>query len=130
MGTAGSALAPELRRPKDALPYAMQYRTPAKVTGAELVTDDPGDFNKDGFNESEGCHVLKGPGPLVFTYERGPGAGFAPAFKVIGWKGEAPKGVGVNGKEVQVAAAVVDATLLLQVLGTVEGQAAKMQIGK
>ncbi|HUT35785.1 MAG TPA: hypothetical protein VNE39_20025 [Planctomycetota bacterium] len=121
---------PQINAPKDALPYAMQYRTPAKVTGAELVRDDPGDLNRDGFNESEGCHVLKGPGPLSFGYERGAGAGFAPAFRVLGWKGEAPKAARVNGKEVQVAASVVGGTLVLQVLGAVEGQAVTIEIGK
>src|SRR5262245_3641524 len=90
------------------------------LRGANVVKDDAGDLNKDGFNESEGCHVLEGAGPLRFTYERGSGSGFAPAFKVIGWKGKAPKTVKVDGKEVPAAAAVVEGKLLLQVLGRVE----------
>ena len=130
MGTDRSDAAPQMRTPKDAVPHAMQYRAPARVVGAELVKDDPGDFNKDGFNESEGCHVLKGPGPLAFTYERGRGAGFAPAFKVLGWSGPAPEKVFLGGKEVSCAAAVVDGKLVLQVLGRVDGDKAKIGLGK
>jgi hypothetical protein len=103
---------------------------PAKVAGAELIKDEPGDFNRDGYNESEGCHVLKGPGPLSLTYERGAGAGFAPAFQVIGWKGDAPRTVRVNGREVEAAAGVADGRLVLQVLGIVEGAAVAVEIGK
>ncbi len=129
MGTEGSPLAPELKTPREALPYALQYRLPPKVTGAEFATDDPGDFNKDGFNESEGCLVLKGPGPLAFTYERSSGAGFAPVFKVRGWKGEVPRQVHVDCKAIPAAAAVVADNLLLQVLGTLQAGKARVEIG-
>jgi len=130
MGTEGSKLIPQVRTPKDALPYAMQYRTPPKITGADLVTDDPGDFNHDGFNESEGCHVLRGPGPLAFTYGRGAGAGFAPAFKVIGWKGEAPRTVKVDGEDAPAASGVVEGTLVIQILAALPGERAKIEIGR
>ncbi len=130
MGTAGSKLSPELPTPKEALPYAMQYRAPAGLTGVTLVTDDAGDLNRDGYNESEGCHVLKGPGPLKLSYQKGEGAGFAPVFKVTGWKGPAPAAVKLAGKDVPCAAAVVDGTLVLQVLGTVTGDKATIEIGK
>jgi hypothetical protein len=130
MGTPGSAVAPEMKTAAEALPRALQYRKPAKLTGVELVTDDPGDLNKDGFNESEGCFVLRGPGPLEFSYEKGEGAGLAPAFKVLGWTGQAPAQVSVDGKAVPCASAVVDGMLLLQVLGKVEGEKAKVAIGR
>ena len=120
MGSIGSTLAPEIKTPKDALPYAMQYREPAKLLGVTLLTDDPGDLTKDGYNESEGCFVLRGPGPLAFTYERGNGAGFAPVFKVIGWKGPPPKGVTIDGRRVDAAAGVAGGMLILQVLGTIQ----------
>jgi hypothetical protein len=92
MGTARSKIMPELRTPKEALSHALQYRKPAtvEVKGAEIVTNDPGDFNADGFNESEGCTVLRGKGPVELTYRKGQTAGFAPAFKIIGWQGMAP----------------------------------------
>ena len=130
MGTSGSQAAPDLGTAREALPYANQYRTPPRVTGAERVLDDEGDLNKDGFNESEGCVVLRGPGPLRVTFERGAGAGFAPVFKVVGWKGEAPRSVTVDGKEVPAASAVLGETLILQVLGRIEGETAALKIGR
>ena len=129
MSTPTSTLPAKMRTVAEALPYAMQYRAPATITGAMLVTDDPGDLNKDGYNESEGCHVLKGAGPLSFTYERGKGAGFAPAFKVIGWKGDAPKTVKVDGKDVPVAAGVVEGRLLLQILEKLPTDKARIEFG-
>jgi len=129
MGTSGSAVAPVLGTAREALPYASQYRTPARIGGAERVLDDEGDFNKDGFNESEGCMVLKGPGPLRVTYERGSGAGFAPVFKVVGWKGEAPRSVMIDGKEVPAASAILGEKLILQVLGRIDAERALLQIG-
>lgn len=127
MGTQGHALLPSLGNARDALPHARQYRAPARIEGAELVKDT-GDFNKDGYNESEGCHVLKGPGPLAFTYEPGAGAGFAPAFKVIGWQGLAPHKVRVGGKEVPAMAAVVEGNLLVQMLCTISDAKGKVEI--
>lgn len=130
MGTTGSTLVPELKTARDALPYALQYRVAPKASNADLVTDDPGDLNKDGFNESEGCTVLKGPGPLVLAYERGAGAGFAPVFKVLGWKGEAPQQVKADAKEVPAVSAVVEGNLVLQVLGTLDGEKVRIEIGR
>src|SRR5215467_17804 len=132
MGTTGSRLMPELRTPKDALPYAMQYRKPAAVEarGADIVTNDPGDLNADGFNESEGCMVLRGKGPVELTYRKGQLAGFAPAFKIMGWQGAAPTRVKADGKDVPVIAHVVDGTLIFQVQGRLEGPQGKLEIGK
>jgi hypothetical protein len=77
-----------------------------------------------------GCHVLKGPGPLAFTYERGQGAGFAPAFKVLGWNGPAPEKTLVDGRGVPCAAGVGGGKLVLQVLGRIESEKAKIEIGR
>lgn len=122
----------------EAVPFAADYRAPAKITGATLVTDDAGDFNKDGFNESEGCYVLKAPpqqidGVLVpmslsFTFEKGKAAGFAPAFKVLGWAGAAPKTVKVDGKDAPCAAGVVDGKLIVQILGAIAADKAQIDI--
>jgi hypothetical protein len=132
MGTTGSRLIPELRTPKDALPYAMQYRKPAAVEakGAKIVTNDPGDLNADGFNESEGCMVLRGKGPVELTYRKGQQAGFAPAFKIMGCQGAAPTRVKADGKDVPVIAHVVGGNLILQVQGRLEGPHGKLEIGK
>jgi hypothetical protein len=127
-GTEGSKLLASFRTAPDGLAYATQYRVPAKILGAELVRDDPGDFNRDGFNESEGCHVLRGPGPLSLTYERGAGAGFAPAFKVVGWTGDAPRSVRVDGKETPAASGIVDGNLVLQILATLPAGQTKIEL--
>jgi hypothetical protein len=141
MGTPGAALAPDMKRPTDALPYAMQYREPAKLNGVQLVKDDPGDLDGDGYNESEACHVIKGPGPMEITYSKGDGAGFAPAFKVVGWAGPAPGGeetfgdekvpageVTVDGEEMAVVADVSAGNLIIQLLGRIETDQATIRI--
>jgi hypothetical protein len=130
MGTKGHELVPPLRSAQDALPFAQQYRTPGKIEEAQLVKDDAGDFNKDGFNESECCHVLKAdePGRLTFRYRRGDGAGYAPAFKVIGWKGTAPRTVQVDGKEVPAASAVTGGNLVLQILGAFSNEQIRIEL--
>lgn len=132
MGTTGSRLIPDLRTPQDALPHAMQYRKPpaVEVKGAEIVTNDAGDFNADGFNESEGCLVLRGKGPVEITYRKGQTAGFAPAFKIIGWQGAAPTTIKADGKEVPAIAHVVDGNLIFQLAGRLEGPQVKLEIVK
>jgi hypothetical protein len=76
---------PQMRNCEEALPFAMQYRVPPRITPSVLVTDSPGDVNMDGFNESEGTIVLKGSAKLNFELNRGPGASFCPIFQVLGW---------------------------------------------
>jgi hypothetical protein len=132
MGTGGSRLLPALRTPKDALPHAMQYRQPPGVTvkGAEVVTDDAGDLNADGFNESEGCTVLRGKGPVELTYRRGATAGFAPVFKILGWQGAAPTTIKADGRAVPAVAHVADGRLLVQILASLEGPQVELGIGE
>src|SRR5262249_24852375 len=101
-----------------------------EAKGAEIVTNDPGDLNTDGFNESEGCMVLRGKGPVELTYRKWQQAGFAPAFKIMGWQGVAPTRVKADGKDVPVIAHVVGGNLILQVQGRLEGAQGKLEIGK
>jgi hypothetical protein len=130
MGTSGSRVAPELRTPAEALPLATEYRHPPRLTaeGAALVTDDPGDLNKDGFNESEGCYVLRGPGPVELVCETG-AVLHQPAFKIIGPKRPAPEKVTVGGDEAAFVAGAANGETVVQVLATVKG-GAKIVIGK
>jgi hypothetical protein len=132
MGTGASLLLPELRTPEGALPYAVQYRKPPAVVlrGAEMSTSEAGDFNADGFNESEGCLVLRSKGPVELTYRKGDAAGFAPVFKIIGWQGTAPTKIKADGKEVPVIADVVGGRLILQVLSTLTTSPVKLEIGR
>jgi hypothetical protein len=129
-GTAGSKILPELRTPTEVFAHARQYRAPGQIDGTALVKDDPGDFNKDGYNESEGCHVLKGPGPCAFSYERGAGAGHAAAFKIVSWKGPAPSQITVDGREIPAVCAVVEGNLLVQLLRTLPSAKTKVEIGR
>jgi hypothetical protein len=74
--------------------------------------------------------VLRGKGPVELTYRKGQHAGFAPAFKIMGWKGAAPTRVIADGKDVPVVANVVGGNLILQVQGRLEGPQGKLEIGK
>ena len=130
MGTSGSSVAPEMRTPADALPLAIEYRTPPKlsVKGAVLVTDDPGDRNKDGFNESEGCYIIRGEGADELVCETG-AALHQPAFKILGRKGGVPQKVTAGGADVAFVGGAEGGELVVQVLATVKtGQ--KIVIGK
>jgi len=130
MGTSGSGVAPEMRTAADALPLAIEYRTPPKlaIQGAVLVTDDPGDLNRDGFNESEGCYVLRGQGAVVLNCEAG-AALHQPAFKVLGRNIGGPEKVTVGGADAAFVADAEGGTLVVQVLATVKG-GAKVAIGR
>ncbi len=131
MGTKGSPLLKEFKSPRDAVPFADDYREPAKLSDAELVKDDEGDFNKDGFNESQGCHVIKASGPAVsIGYEKGEAAGFAPAFKIVGWKGAVPANVNVDGKNMPAAISLTNGNLIVSIIGEITGKKATIKIGQ
>jgi len=133
MATPGSKTVPDFRTAKDALPYAMTYRAPGKVKGAPMtfgapgkvtapsvpITDDPGDLNKDGFNESEGCYVLKNPKEdwFVFFSEH---VVSAPVFKIVGWKDAVPVSVRVGKKKVPFVAGLVKDGLIVQIFDTID----------
>jgi hypothetical protein len=66
---------------------AFDYLKPGKVDVkvGELVTDDEGDLNGDGFNEAQGCYVLRAKDYAVdFVFDPGDAKRFSPTFKVIG----------------------------------------------
>jgi hypothetical protein len=130
MGSAGAKGIPDIKTLSDALPYALQYRRPARVepSKGEAVTNDPGDLDADGFNESEGCWVLRSNAGVGWTIPKGEPSLFAPVFKVIDWSAPPPTSVKVNGKEMPVRSAVLNRTLILQVLGTLERSGATLHI--
>ncbi len=106
--------------------YVADYQSPAKlaVSGGTVVTDDPGDRNGDGYNEAEGCYVLKadrGDG-LSVTLESGGLKRFQPAFKVVGWQGPVPSAVAVDGEATENwnAAKIAGSTLVMQLLDVIE----------
>jgi hypothetical protein len=131
MGSTGNPFVPKIKLVEEALPLALQYRRPAqlKVAKGEVVQDDVGDLDADGFNESEGCWVLRSNGGLDLTFPKSAMAIFAPVFKVLGWTREVPKSVRVNGIETASLSTVVNGNLILQVMGTLESTGTKLQIG-
>ncbi|MFB3893521.1 MAG: hypothetical protein ACE15C_16030 [Phycisphaerae bacterium] len=120
-------LADDMNGPKHAAPYINDYRSPDKlaVTAGKLVDSDEGDYDKDGFNEREGCYVLMAEGKGVdFTIHGSSVPRMDPAFKVKDWKGAAPDAIFVDGMKLEAGkdfgASVKDGVLLLQILGFID----------
>jgi hypothetical protein len=70
--------------------YANDYRSPDRlnVSDGVLDTSDEGDRDADGFNEAEGCYVLKSAAKGVrFRLHGAKLQRMQPAFKVKGWQG-------------------------------------------
>lgn len=108
-----------------AAPYANDYRSPDRlgVSQGALDTTDEGDADHDGFNEAEGCYVLKSADGVECTLHGANAPRLYPAFKVKGWWGAAPTSLKLGnmtmaaGKEYN--ALLVDGVLLLQILRVV-----------
>ncbi len=69
----------------EAASLASDYRTPATLTltAGHLVTDVPGDLDRDGFNESEGTYELAQDGDaLRYDLVCGPSLRYEPVFRV------------------------------------------------
>jgi len=80
--------------------YAQDYRSPDRLDVSEggLDTADEGDRDADGFNEAEGCYVLKSTGKGVrFTLHGAKVQRMQPAFKVKGWNGSSSPRLTVGG---------------------------------
>lgn len=92
------------------------------------MTDDAGDLNKDGFNESEGCYVLRGEGAVELACPTGAGL-HQPAFKILGHLGAAAEQVTADGTKVPFVAGSANGEMAVQVLARVAG-GAKVVIGK
>jgi hypothetical protein len=139
----------QMRNCEDALPLAMQYRVPPRITPAIQAMDDAGDANKDGFNESDGAIVLKGSAKLDFELNRGLSASFCPIFKILDWsapktdkkkkstgssakknRGAAPSKIKINDQDVPVLSAIVDGHLIVQVQAQLMKQVNKISFGE
>jgi len=123
--------ADDMNGEKIAAPYAEDYRSPDRlaVTQGEVDKTDVGDLDKDGFNEVEGCYVLKsGLTGADFTLHGSKLARMQPVFKIKGWAGEAPAKIVVGDKESAegkgFSASVAKEFLLLQILEPVREDAA------
>ena len=122
--------ADDINGSKAAMVYANDYRTPDKldVSLGKLDTTDEGDADKDGFNEAEGCYVLKAsPAGVTFTLHGKKTPRMDPAFKIRGWTGKVPKSIKVGSKELIEAkdfnASVKAGVLLLQLFADVRDDA-------
>jgi hypothetical protein len=117
----------DINSPEAARRYAEDYRNPdplAVIQGA-VVTNDAGDFDLDGFNEAEGCYVLRAaPGGVQFTLHGAKTPRESPAFKVKNWAGAAPATVTLGAEMLTpgegFVAAVEAGQLILQVLRQVK----------
>ena len=79
--------------PEAAQQCAEDYHKPdtLTVTQGAVVTNDAGDFDSDGFNEVEGCYVLRAtPRGVEFTLHGAKTPRESPVFKVKDWAGTAP----------------------------------------
>ncbi len=115
----------------EAAPYANDYRAPdalAVTTGA-ADKSDPGDLDADGFNESEGCYVLKAAeGGAAFTLHGKETPRMKSAFKVKGWPSGAVASVTLAGKKLDAnkdyLASVKDGVALVLLLMDVRDDSA------
>lgn len=117
------------------LPYMEDFQNPAALTLAkgEGVKDDAGDFDKDGFNEAEGCYVVRpADGQVDLTIDGTKTPRYSPVFKVLGVKGGAVS-VTMDGKALaegrEVATSVNEKTgvAVVRIIGPVT-TAAKVSI--
>jgi len=105
-----------------AQPYANDYRSPdhLAVSKGRLDTIDDGDTDADGFNETEGCYVLKSAREgVAFTLHGRAIPRMFPAFKIKDWRGAAPEALALGGKKLTAGkdfnASVREGVLLLQI---------------
>lgn len=115
---------------KAAAPYADDYRSPdgLAVTRGRAERDTEGDYDRDGFNEAEGCYVLSSAADgVAFTLHGRQTPRMNPAFRVLQWKAEAPESILVGDKNLVAGrdfnASVKDEVLLLQVLSNIRDDA-------
>ena len=110
--------------------HAKDYRAPDRPGISKGTADlaDEGDRDGDGYNEEEGCYVLRAsPEGAAFTLHGAATPRVNPAFKIKGWTGAAPSGIQLGGRTIEqgkgMTAAVRDGTLLLQLFSTVKEDA-------
>jgi hypothetical protein len=102
------------------------YRSPDlafHVTQGTKVLDDPGDYDADGFNETEGTYDVRRQTAQDVEFELHAAVPRTnPAFKILDWNAPVPQSVSVDGvfRPVggnKVLASVSGTTLFVQLLG-------------
>jgi hypothetical protein len=106
-----------------AQPYANDYRSPDRlsISKGTLDTNDEGDTDADGFNETEGCYVLKSAHDgVVFEVHGGAVSRMFPAFKIKNWTGNAPETLALGTEKLTAGkdfvSSVRGGVLLLQIV--------------
>ena len=119
-----------LNSPAAAKPYAEDYRAPDRLEVSEGTLDaaDEGDLDRDGFNETEGCYVLKaGPRATAFVLHGAKTPRMLPVLKLKGWTSAAPKSISLGTKELlpgkDFLASSQNGVLLVQLLEAVREDA-------
>ena len=103
--------------------YRKDYQSPAKlrIRAGKMDTDEIGDLNADGYNESEGCYVVRGGRTVVL--DAGGNDRMQPAIKFLGSGVNGIPDVLVDGKLAERSAYnlawLEGDALLLHWLGTV-----------
>jgi len=93
-------IADDMNSAAAAAPYASDYRAPDRlgVSKGAADTADEGDLDKDGYDESEGCYVLKaGADGVAFTIHGKQTPRMKPVLKIKGWRGESVQTVTLDG---------------------------------
>src|SRR5262245_3821184 len=105
-----------------AQPYANDYRSPDHLAASKgkLDTTDDGDTDADGFNETEGCYVLKSAREgVAFTLHGKAIPRMFPVFKIKDWQSAAPQVLALGGEKLAAGkdfnASVREGVLLLQI---------------
>lgn len=119
--------ADDINSAEAAATHAEDYRSPDRltVTKGETDTSDEGDRDADGYNEEEGCYVLKAADDGVAVTIHGEAIPRVnPAFRIKDWPGPAPAAVAVGGRTLVsgkgMAASVWEGTLLMQIFATLK----------
>jgi hypothetical protein len=120
-------LADDINSLETAALLSESYRSPDRltVTMGAVDTADEGDRDADGYNEEEGCYVLKAAQGVAFTIHGATAPRVNPAFKIKGWPGSSAS-VTMAGKALDASQGIAfarDGTLLLQIFTTVKEDA-------
>jgi hypothetical protein len=110
--------------------FASDYRSPGRLTVSKgkLDTTDDGDADADGFNESEGCYVLKSSSDgISLTIDGKAAPRMFPAFKIKSWPESVPESLTLEGEQLKpgldFSVAARDGVLLLHVLRVIKDRA-------
>jgi hypothetical protein len=107
--------------------HAQDYRSPDRLTFSRGATEtsDEGDRDADGYNEEEGCYVLKASTEgVAFAIWGKTIPRMNPAFKIKSWPGMVPASITMAGTPLDLgkgmAASIRDGTLMLQIFALVK----------